>query len=108
MPGTLSMANTGQPNSGGSQFFLNVANNVSLDWFSPGESRHPVFGEIIQGYDIVVAISKAQVDPSDRPIQPIMMRMMRVMFDDGAGPPQAPPRQPQQQQQPNPCVVMET
>merc|ERR1712194_304165 len=32
-PGTLSMANTGSPNSGGSQFFLNVANNANLDWF---------------------------------------------------------------------------
>merc|ERR1711935_949412 len=33
-PGTLSMANTGRPNSGGSQFFLNVQNNANLDWFS--------------------------------------------------------------------------
>merc|ERR1712228_433335 len=38
-PGTLSMANTGQPNSGGSQFFLNVVHNDFLDWFSPGESK---------------------------------------------------------------------
>merc|ERR1719197_411208 len=57
-PGTLSMANTGQPNSGGSQFFMNVANNNFLDWFSPGESKHPVFGKITEGYDIVVKISK--------------------------------------------------
>merc|ERR1711865_612518 len=41
-PGSLSMANTGQPNSGGSQFFLNVANNANLDWFAPGPSKHPV------------------------------------------------------------------
>ena len=34
-PGTLSMANTGQPNSGGSQFFMNVVHNDFLDWFSP-------------------------------------------------------------------------
>ena len=33
-PGTLSMANTGQPNSGGSQFFINVKDNARLDWFS--------------------------------------------------------------------------
>lgn len=44
-PGTLSMANTGQPNSGGSQFFMNVVHNDFLDWFSPGESKHPVFGK---------------------------------------------------------------
>lgn len=122
LPRTLSMANTGQPNSGGSQFFINVAHNDGLDWFSPGQSRHPVFGEVIQGYEIAVAISKVQVDSADRPIQPIMMRLMRVMFDDGAGPPPAyqprtpavrpqqnrQPQQQQQQQMQNPCVVMET
>ncbi|MEL6349673.1 MAG: peptidylprolyl isomerase, partial [Myxococcota bacterium] len=43
-PGTLSMANTGRPNSGGSQFFINTAHNAYLDWFSPGQSKHPVFG----------------------------------------------------------------
>jgi cyclophilin family peptidyl-prolyl cis-trans isomerase len=42
--GTLSMANTGEPNTGGSQLFINVADNASLDWFSGGESKHPVFG----------------------------------------------------------------
>merc|ERR1712066_1117418 len=50
-PGTLSMANTGQPNSGGSQFFINVADNRNLDWFSPGQSKHPVFGKITSGMD---------------------------------------------------------
>merc|ERR1712194_400369 len=48
-PGTLSMANTGSPNSGGSQLFMNVADNANLDWFSPGQSKHPVFGKIIEG-----------------------------------------------------------
>merc|ERR1711924_519518 len=45
-PGTLSMANTGRPNTGGSQFFINVVHNDFLDWFSPGESKHPVFGKV--------------------------------------------------------------
>jgi len=40
-PGTLSMANTGQHDSGGSQFFLNVNNKRNLDWFSSGPSKHP-------------------------------------------------------------------
>merc|ERR1712110_976841 len=57
-PGTLSMANTGRPNSGGSQFFINVANNANLDWFSPGQSKHPVFGKVIEGMNVAVAISK--------------------------------------------------
>merc|ERR1740125_70653 len=64
-PGTLSMANTGSPNSGGSQFFLNVANNANLDWFSPGQSKHPVFGKVVEGYDVCVAISKVPTS-SDR------------------------------------------
>jgi len=45
--GTLSMANTGQPESGGSQFFINVNNNTFLDWFDKStESAHPVFGKV--------------------------------------------------------------
>src|SRR5512138_681861 len=44
--GTLSMANTGQPNSGSCQFFINVVDNPYLDWFSPGPSRHPVFAKV--------------------------------------------------------------
>ena len=46
---TLSMANTGRPNSGGSQFFINTVHNAFLDWFSPGASKHPVFGKVIDG-----------------------------------------------------------
>merc|ERR1719432_149200 len=56
--GTLSMANTGKPNSGGSQFFINVNDNSNLDWFSPGQSKHPVFGKVTEGFDVAVAISK--------------------------------------------------
>jgi cyclophilin family peptidyl-prolyl cis-trans isomerase len=48
-PGTLSMANTGDPNSGGSQFFLNVADNKGLDWWAGSpESKHPVFGQVVR------------------------------------------------------------
>merc|ERR1719229_1468107 len=58
-PGTLSMANHGKPDSGGSQFFINVANNDSLDFFNPRtESKHPVFGRVVEGYDVVVRISE--------------------------------------------------
>mmetsp|Transcript_46550 Transcript_46550/g.85288 ORF Transcript_46550/g.85288 Transcript_46550/m.85288 type:complete len:187 (+) Transcript_46550:79-639(+) len=76
-PGTLSMANTGRPNSGGSQFFMNVANNNFLDWFSPGESKHPVFGKITKGYETVVAISKVKTS-NDNPVQPIMMKSITI------------------------------
>merc|ERR1712007_237228 len=71
-PGTLSMANCGSPNTGGSQFFMNVAHNDFLDWFSPGESKHPVFGKITKGYDVCVAISQVPTT-NDCPKTPIKM-----------------------------------
>jgi len=71
-PGTLSMANTGQKNSGGSQFFLNVANNANLDWFSGGASKHPVFGKVVEGMDIATKISKVKT-VRDNPVEPIKM-----------------------------------
>ncbi len=56
-PGTLSMANTGRPNSGGSQFFVNTVHNRYLDWFDTSTpSKHPVFGQITEGMDVVKQI----------------------------------------------------
>merc|ERR1719214_446071 len=47
-PGTLAMANTGAPNSGGSQFFINVASNQNLNWWDKSTaSQHPVFGKVV-------------------------------------------------------------
>eukprot|EP00930_Biecheleria_cincta_P043732 TRINITY_DN3000_c0_g1_i1.p1 TRINITY_DN3000_c0_g1~~TRINITY_DN3000_c0_g1_i1.p1 ORF type:complete len:221 (+),score=40.71 TRINITY_DN3000_c0_g1_i1:67-663(+) len=76
-PGTLSMANTGSPNSGGSQFFINVANNKNLDWFSPGASKHPVFGKITKGMDVVTKISKVKTR-DDNPVVPVKMNSIKV------------------------------
>merc|ERR1712007_186060 len=76
-PGTLSMANTGQPNSGGSQFFMNVNNNSNLDWFSPGPSKHPVFGKILEGYAVAEKISKVRTR-NDNPITPIRMESITL------------------------------
>ena len=71
-PGTLSMANTGAPNSGGSQFFLNVVHNSFLDFFDTSTpSQHPVFGKVISGYDVVTNINKVKVDGNDNPLTPI-------------------------------------
>jgi cyclophilin family peptidyl-prolyl cis-trans isomerase len=69
-PMTLSMANTGRPNSGGSQFFINTKHNSFLDWFSPGDSKHPVFGKIASGEDVVRQIEATPTDGSDRPRTP--------------------------------------
>ena len=74
--GTLSMANTGRPNSGGAQFFINTKHNAFLDWFSPGESKHPVFGKVTSGMEVVRAIESTPTDGRDRPRTPV--KMVRV------------------------------
>lgn len=79
-PGTLSMANTGEPNSGSCQFFINTVHNANLDWFTPGPSRHPVFGRVIEGMDVLRKIERSKTDADDRPITPI--KMNRVIVDD--------------------------
>ena len=75
-PGTLSMANTGAPNSGSCQFFINTVHNAYLDWFTPGPSKHPVFGKVTAGMDVVKKIEKTPTDSGDRPRTPV--KMIRV------------------------------
>jgi len=72
-PGTLSMANTGRPNSGSCQFFVNTVHNAYLDWFSPGQSKHPVFGKVTSGMDVVKKIEATPTDGRDRPVTPVQM-----------------------------------
>ena len=62
--GTISMANAG-PNTGGSQFFINLVNNNFLD------GKHPVFGKVIEGMDIVDSIAKVEVGSGDRPVEEV-------------------------------------
>ncbi len=78
-PGTLSMANTGRPNSGSCQFFINTVHNDYLDWFSPGQSKHPVFGKVIEGMDVVQAIEKTKTDANDRPLEPVQMKRISIV-----------------------------
>ena len=59
--GTIAMANAG-PNTGGSQFFINLVNNNYLD------KKHPVFGKVVAGMDVVDAIAKVQTE-GNRPLQ---------------------------------------
>ncbi len=69
--GTLSMANSG-PNTGGSQFFINLVDNTYLDYDKePLTSKHPVFGEVIEGMDVVDKIAKVQVDNNDKPLEKV-------------------------------------
>lgn len=77
-PMTLSMANTGAPNSGGSQFFINTVHNSFLDWFSPGASKHPVFGKVVSGQDVVTKIETTPTGPGDRPRTPVTVNKITI------------------------------
>lgn len=77
--GTISMANTGQPNSGGSQFFINLVDNFGLDFDKPPEiSRHPVFGKVISGMEVVDAIAKVEVDQNGIPVDSVVIEKMII------------------------------
>ncbi|KKW18414.1 MAG: Peptidylprolyl isomerase [Parcubacteria group bacterium GW2011_GWB1_50_9] len=78
--GTIAMANTGQPNSGGSQFFINLADNTGLDFDKPPfTSSHPVFGKVIKGTDVVDAIAGVRTGASDIPLTPITIESVTIV-----------------------------
>lgn len=62
--GTISMANAG-PNTGGSQFFINLADNNFLD------SKHPVFGKVVEGMDVIDKIANVRTGTQDRPVSEV-------------------------------------
>ena len=78
--GTIAMANTGQPNSGGSQFFINTVDNTNLDFGDDAapQSNHPVFGRVIDGMDIVDLISKTQTGARDLPVEPVIIESITI------------------------------
>ncbi len=63
--GAVAMANAG-PDTGGSQFFINLVNNSALQ---PGfDSHYPVFGNVVAGMDVVDTIGAVQTGPGDHPL----------------------------------------
>ncbi len=69
--GTLSMANAG-PNTGGSQFFITVAPTPWLD------KHHAIFGKVIEGYEVVEAISKADKNRMDKPLNDVKINSINI------------------------------
>ncbi|MCL2032320.1 MAG: peptidylprolyl isomerase [Methanomassiliicoccaceae archaeon] len=67
--GTISMANTGRPDTGGSQFFINLVDNCYLDKENPKTPyAHPVFGRVVNGMDVVDRIGNSPTARGDRPV----------------------------------------
>jgi cyclophilin family peptidyl-prolyl cis-trans isomerase len=78
--GTISMANKG-PNTGGSQFFINLVDNPHLDFNKiPFTSKHAVFGEVTLGFDVVQEIGKVQTGAGDKPILDVVMDSVRILI----------------------------
>jgi len=70
--GTIAMANAG-PNTGGSQFFINLVDNNFLD------GKHPAFGKVIEGMDVVDKIGKVQTGAMDRPVKEVKILSAKVV-----------------------------
>ncbi|RQW81122.1 MAG: peptidylprolyl isomerase [Methanothrix sp.] len=70
--GTISMANAG-PNTGGSQFFINLVDNNYLD------KAHPVFGKVVEGLDVIDAMGKVTTNASDKPQKDVKILSAKVI-----------------------------
>lgn len=76
--GTIAMANSG-PNSGGSQFFINLVDNTNLDFDKPPlASKHPVFGRVISGMDVVDSIAATETNARNLPLEDIVIESVEI------------------------------
>jgi peptidylprolyl isomerase len=78
--GTIAMANTGRPHSGGSQFFINVVDNTYLDKEDLRTPyAHPVFGTVLEGMEVADKISRVDTDRNDRPMKDVVLEKVEVI-----------------------------
>lgn len=70
--GVLAMANTGRPHTGGSQFFITLA---ATPWLN---GHHTIFGKVVRGMEVVRKIGKVATDPSDRPLEDVIMKHVSI------------------------------
>ncbi|MDD1732025.1 MAG: peptidyl-prolyl cis-trans isomerase [Methanosaeta sp. NSM2] len=70
--GTISMANAG-PNTGGSQFFINLVDNNFLD------KAHPAFGKVVEGMEVVDAMGKVKTGQMDRPVKEVKIESAKIV-----------------------------
>jgi peptidyl-prolyl cis-trans isomerase A (cyclophilin A) len=71
-PGRLAMANTGQPNTGGSQFFITHGPRSYLD------GGYTIFGQVMEGQEVVNNIGRVQTGPNDRPVHDVVLEKVVI------------------------------
>jgi cyclophilin family peptidyl-prolyl cis-trans isomerase len=71
-PGTLAMANTGRPDTGSCQFFITVGRARHLD------GKHTIFGQVVLGQEVAVAISEVPTGPENRPRIPVTVKSILI------------------------------
>jgi len=80
-PGKLGMANLGSPHSGGCQFFITEVAYPSLN------GGYTLFGQVVEGQDIVAKIARVPRGANDKPTTPVMLKSVTIQRE---GPPPAP------------------
>lgn len=81
LTGTLAMARTPEPNSGTSEFFINLVDNTSLDYQNASQPGYAVFGSVVEGMDVVNTIAQKATQTlngfADVPVQDIVILSAR-------------------------------